>query len=220
MDQKQNFNLLKTLDTVIKTCVFGKDKDAHDELWDNTATISSGGLTIEFRVVEPKKVCYVSATTKTMADKEITDPWVIQVDYRITDENKSLMPVFVQFKNTAIETARELALLVRSLVKSYEDSTHKPCKSLLETINNNVKLLAETTNPVLTHKCEFCGHRFEISYMTSEFKDHKLLWNPRPAKNMVYDPEMNRHYAFCRKCGQMENHFSAEVRDNHTTSQA
>jgi hypothetical protein len=65
----------------------------------------------------------------------------------------------------------------------------------------------------MTHICENCNAAFEIVPIADQIIESHRFLICTTGKNMIYDGEMNRQYAFCRKCGTVESQYSAEARD-------
>jgi hypothetical protein len=65
----------------------------------------------------------------------------------------------------------------------------------------------------MTYTCENCLAAFEIIPIADQIIEGHRFLVCGTGKNMIYDGEMNRQYAFCRECGVVESQTSAEARD-------
>jgi hypothetical protein len=65
------------------------------------------------------------------------------------------------------------------------------------------------------HECEKCHRRFPIERHERMLVDgvSGQVVLPFTGLNMVYSGSMNREYACCPHCNQVEHQFSAEARD-------
>lgn len=65
----------------------------------------------------------------------------------------------------------------------------------------------------MTHKCEKCGNVFDIARHEIHSCGNAVYIKMGTGKHMVYKGDMNREYAMCPRCGQVEHQYSAEGRD-------
>ena len=101
----------------------------------------------------------------------------------------------------------------------YHVDTQEGLNALAETIRRvsrrNGVVMRGIGDPrhMMSHKCEACGHEFDIRRHDTNFVNHGLERVPGTALNMFYVRGMNREYAACPECGQIESQVSAESRD-------